>query len=62
MKRLRLLVEDKKLAEMAMCLSAMIAAEGANAAGASYLFGAIVMGFILVVKYSRCALEINAPH
>lgn len=53
MKRLRLLVEDKKLAEMAMCLSAMIAAEGANAAGASYLFGAIVMGFILVVKYSR---------
>jgi hypothetical protein len=53
MKRLELLVEDKKLAEMTMCLSAMITAGGSNSAGASYLFGAIVMGFILVVKYSR---------
>lgn len=53
MKRLGLLVEDKKLSEMAMCLSAMIAAGGANAAGASYLFGAIVLGLILVIRHSR---------
>ncbi|WP_434462522.1 hypothetical protein ACMV5L_06185 [Serratia plymuthica] len=51
MNRIQALVEDKQFLTMAGSLTAMAAADEID--GAKFLFAALALGFVLVVRHSR---------